>query len=272
MRFGVMGATTHVVVVGGDEERLQVQARTRLEELERRWSRHLSRSDVSQLNRRAGRLTMVSRETFALVDHAVDAWWRTAGRFDPTVTRPRRPFDDVPTADLSDKDAGCHGIRLWPLIDGVTVPAGIELDLVAIGRAYAADIVAAELVAAGAEGASVNIGGDVRCTGRAPTDEGWVLGVRGPRDEVEPDVLRREVAHIVLQDGGVATTRYANGPWSAATIITSEAWRATVIAQALSTTAAADAETLLRAWNATALLFTHDGELVSLSGVEPAAA
>jgi thiamine biosynthesis lipoprotein ApbE len=254
MRFGVMGTITHVVVVGGDEDVLHAHARARLKELDRRWSGAWSRSEVAQLNRRDDRLTMVSPETFALVEHAVDAWWRTAGRYDPTGT-----------------GSGCQGVRLWPLVEGVTVPRGVELDLAAIGRGYAADLLAVELVERGADGACVNVGGAVRCVGTPPSDDGWALGVRSPRDEAGAHVVRREVAHILLQDGAVSTERFAaGGPWAAATVVAREAWQASVVAHALSSLEGDDATSLLAAWSATALLFTPDGELVSPPGLEAA--
>ena len=257
MRFGVMGTTTHVVLVGGDEDALYVQARARLQELDRKWSRYSTRSEVAQLNRRGGRLTMVSVETYALVEPAIDAWWRTAGRFDPTTPR---SSDD------------CHDVRLWPLVDGVTVPKGVELDLSGMARAYAADIVATELVANGAEGACVNVGGDVRCAGRGPSDEGWLLGVRSRRDEAAPDAVRHEVARVMLQDGAIATDRFNGrehaGPWGAATVVAAEAWQACAVVRALADTSADDADALLQAWSATALLFTPEGELLPVSGFE----
>jgi len=261
MRFGVMGTTTHVVVVGGDEDGLYAQARARLQELDRKWSRYSSRSEVAQLNRRSGRLTMVSIETYALVERAIDAWWRTAGRFDPTTPR---SSDD------------CHDVRLWPLVDGVTVPTGVELDLSGVARAYAADIVATELVANGANGACVNVGGDLRCAGSPPSEEGWMLGVRSPRDHAAPDAVRHEVARVLLHDGAIATDRFTGrdhvAPWSAATVVAAEAWQASVVVRALAQTNVEDAETLLEAWSATALLFTPEGELVSLSGLEAVSA
>ena len=113
MRFGVMGTTTHVVVVGGDEDVLYAHARTRLQELDRKWSRYSSRSEVAQLSRRGGRLTMVSIETYALVERAVDAWWRTAGRFDPTTPRSSDDCHDVrrapePPTGSDDRHGGRH--------------------------------------------------------------------------------------------------------------------------------------------------------------------
>src|SRR5437763_13467056 len=60
-------------------------ARRTIADLEARWSRFLPTSEVSRVNANAGRWTVVSPDTFRLIEAAVVAWRVTAGRFDPTV-------------------------------------------------------------------------------------------------------------------------------------------------------------------------------------------
>ena len=79
-----MGTEVHVVVVDGDPGLLD-RARAAIERLEAKWSRFRPTSELSQLNRAAGRTCIVSIETFELVNLAVQAWYLTGGRFDPTV-------------------------------------------------------------------------------------------------------------------------------------------------------------------------------------------
>ncbi len=62
---------------------------------------------------------------------------------------------------------GCRGIVIDPIVGAVTLPSGVELDLGGIGKGLAADLVVDELLAAGAAGACVNVGGDLRAR-RAP--------------------------------------------------------------------------------------------------------
>ena len=63
----------------------------------------------------------------------------------------------------------------------LTVPVLSAIDLGGIGKGMAADIVAEELVEAGATGALVNVGGDLRCAGRPGDDTSWFLGIEDPR-------------------------------------------------------------------------------------------
>ena len=99
-----MGTTAHVVVVTPSDDLAATalaHARTRLEQLESRWSRFRTDSEIARLNRVSGSPAIVSADTRALVARAVEGWERTAGRFDPTVLDAMvalgydRDFDEV---------------------------------------------------------------------------------------------------------------------------------------------------------------------------------
>ena len=82
-RFRAMGTDVHVIVHGPLE--LVQLAREVVDDLERRWSRFLPDSEVSELNRRAGSWVAVSPATVELVGRAVEGWRATDGAYDPTV-------------------------------------------------------------------------------------------------------------------------------------------------------------------------------------------
>ena len=128
-------------------------------------------SEVSIMNR--DRWAHVSIETRHLVDRAVRAWTITGGRFDPTMERQLvaagydRPFSRLPAdADGAQArvkpSAGCGGIVFDPFTSTIHLPGDVHLDLGGIGKGFAADLVTAELLLAGAIGALVNLGGDLR--------------------------------------------------------------------------------------------------------------
>src|SRR5687768_9186864 len=81
-----MGSVAHVVVTGGMEVLLD-RARARIAELEARWTRFRDDSELSRLNRSPDRPVIVSVDTYCLLEHAVAAWERTGGAYDPTVLR-----------------------------------------------------------------------------------------------------------------------------------------------------------------------------------------
>jgi FAD:protein FMN transferase len=250
-----MGSRAHVIVVGGPAG-LADAAAARIERLEGLWSRFRPGSDTSRLNRAAGTRVRVSSETVELVERAVEGWRLSAGAFDPTLLGPviragyDRTFDLIPARahpGRSDAQPGCAGIETGP--DWVRLPAGSGFDPGGIGKGLAADIVSAELLAAGARGACVNLGGDLRVAGEAPGGGAWTVAVEHP-GAPEP------IALLGLADGAVATSTTLRRSWRVdgarrhhlidphtgapsatgvdlAAVVAGQAWRAEVLAKAV---------------------------------------
>lgn len=266
-RRRAMGSDAHLVVVGGRgraDDLLQAGWR-RVDDLERRWSRFLPGSEVSAANRGAGGTVRVSADTLALFQRAVEGWRLTGGLFDPTVgaavvahgydadirevvarrsgSRPREPGPARPAV-------GMGGAVLDPWLPAVTLPAGVTFDPGGIGKGLAADLVVESLLAAGAAGALVNLGGDLRAAGTPPAAEGWTVAVADPRH------AGRDLLRFAVPRGGVATTSPLRRRWRtatgaahhlidpatgrpaasaivAATVVAGEAWWAEVVAKAL---------------------------------------
>ena len=259
--FGAMGTFCHVIVVGPPG--LLDAARRRIEHLEQRWSRFLPDSDLSRVNAAGGAPVAVSAEAFLLVSRAVEGWRLTGGLYDPTVLRAvvaagyDRSFSD-PACSVHRPDEevgagtpapGAGGIRLDPRLRTVQSPPGVLLDPGGIGKGLAADVVVAELMADGASGACVNVGGDLRVAGRAPTEHGWVTGVEDP-------VRRGQVVPMRLHDEAVVTSTRLIRQWHkggramhhiidprtgepstsrvhTATVVAAQGWWAEVLAKAL---------------------------------------
>jgi len=254
LRFRAMGTDCHLVVNGGRP--LADAARARVDELEQRWSRFIDDSDVSRLNRAAGTAVRVAPDTIGLVGRAVEAWRLSGGAFDPTVLGAvlragyTRPFDELgaaPEPGQSPLGVGAADIAVEGEL--VRLPAGTGFDPGGIGKGLAADIVANETVAAGAEGVCVNMGGDVRVAGTAPGGGTWTVAVEHPWQA-------RPLALVGLAEGAVATSttllrRWVSGgaprhhlidPWTGlpsdtdinlATVVAGEAWVAEVLAKAV---------------------------------------
>jgi thiamine biosynthesis lipoprotein len=213
VRFRAMGSDCHVVVVG-DPALLDV-ARGRVEDLERRWSRFRPDSEVSGLNAAGGTYRVVSAETCELVRRAVDGWRRTGGAFDPTVLGDvvRAGYDRTyaavaasPGPGASALHRGCAGIEVDAVTRTVRLPRGTGFDPGGIGKGLAADLVVGELLAAGADGACVNVGGDVRAEGAPPDGLRWSVAVEHPG-------ATGPVAVVALAAGAVATSTVRLRTW-----------------------------------------------------------
>ncbi len=168
----------------------------------------------------------VAPETVELARRAIDAARQTGGRFDATrlpallATGYDRTFAliaaaesarAVASADLSPSERPAPlpppgpappgaALTVDPGAGTVAVAAGHGLDPGGIGKGLAADLVSAELMAAGAEGALVNLGGDLRVRGRGPDEGDWPLSVASPFDP------GRELLRLAVGDGALATS------------------------------------------------------------------
>jgi FAD:protein FMN transferase len=209
-RFRAMGTEVQITLVDGDAGLLAIGER-RIRELESRWSRFVPTSEVSAMNRHAGHPVIVSAETFQLVDRAIRAWTRTEGRFDPTVGAALvahgydRDFAEIdgaaaPAPAASVPAPGASGIELTAGLSAVILPPGVHFDAGGIGKGLAADLTASWLVARGAGGALVNLGGDLHAFGRPPTPEGWIVTVADPFE------AGQELLRVALPEGAVATS------------------------------------------------------------------
>jgi thiamine biosynthesis lipoprotein len=210
-RLRIMGSDAHLLVVGGDE-RLLDSAEQRLQDLEHKWSRFLPRSEVSRLNAQPGKELAVSDDTVLLFSAAVEANRLTLGLFDPTVlasllakgytanrygTGGECRIAGQPAAGTA---PGCHGIDIDPASNTVRMPVGTAFDAGGIGKGLAADIVTEELVQAGASGALVNLGGDLRLRGRAPETDSWVVDIEDP---FAPELA---IATVRMVEGAIASS------------------------------------------------------------------
>jgi thiamine biosynthesis lipoprotein len=218
--FPALG-TTATLVVDGDAGR--AAARARLEEVldtvDRACSRFRSDSELSGVNRAAGRPVPVGPVLLAAVDVALRAARLTDGDVDPTVgTAVRvlgydRDFASVaaeggPLTCRIERAAGWRHVRVDRDAGTMQVPAGVELDLGATAKAYAADWAASTIADATGAGVLVALGGDVAVAGPAPR-AGWP--VRVTDDHAAPPDAPGETIAITI--GGVATSSTTVRRW-----------------------------------------------------------
>lgn len=213
--FRAMGTSAHVMVLGTGPAMaadLTTTARVVVDELERLWSRFLPDSDISRINRSPNRPVRVDSRTTDLVTRSIDAWALTGGRFDPTVGGSLRaagydrPFDELAPVTLGRWQPAPSPVDVvvQPIASTITVPIGVELDLGGIGKGAAADLTVQALLDAGAAGALVNLGGDLRAGGHGPL-EGWNVRLACPGS--------RQERAIRISAGAVCTSSTVKRRW-----------------------------------------------------------
>lgn len=193
-------------------------ARSFLDQLEQRWSRFLPTSDISRLNTRAGELVEVAHNTLVLLATMIEAWEVTGGRHDagilPTLITNgygTSVVDPQRTTVLPDTARFRPGAILDILLDQrngeAALPVGLALDPGGIGKGLAADLTVARLLAGGARGALVCIGGDLAMAGDAPDAAGWIIAVEAPTGG------DAELCTVAISGGGVATSSTRTRGW-----------------------------------------------------------
>jgi len=230
IRFRAMGTDceVHVSAAGDAGRDLGALAVERIELLEQSWSRFRPGSELSRLNARAGMGPVpVSDDLLHLVRRMQQAWHDTDGLFDPTVlasmtalgydtdfaavqSRPAAHWQDVVTAPAP----GMSAVIVDLADSAVTLPAGIGLDPGAIGKGLAADIVAEELMSAGAHRALVNLGGDIAVAGQADDHTPWFVGVEDERLGTDCTDRIERVLELSGPRTGVATSTTMKRRWA----------------------------------------------------------
>jgi thiamine biosynthesis lipoprotein len=216
-QFRAMGCAVEVVIVDGTDD-LRYLAREYIEELEARWSRFRDDSDINKINNAHGEPVKVSPLTISLIRAMIDGWRLTEGAFDPTLLAPlvnlgyATSWENKSDVTTLAADAHNKASLLDIVIDDealtVTAPAGTCIDAGGIGKGLAADFVTEAVVNAGARGAMVNIGGDLRVLGQPPEGDNWVVGVA---DHLDTAVERTQ---LLISSGGVATSGSTYRSWT----------------------------------------------------------
>lgn len=194
------------------------QAKAMLKDFNQRWHPWLnpnpaqpgipSLSGINQKLSQTGTAD-IGHELRPLIQRSFDLREQSSGRFDPTIGHIVKlwGFDDenhfrsAPPADADVLAATQVPTLNWlePTISG-DVPNTRQLDLGAIAKGYAVDLIIEQLKKADLNNALVNAGGDLRVIGNPPGRQ-WKIGIRNPRPELAPSANQAPIAAIELRPG-----------------------------------------------------------------------
>jgi thiamine biosynthesis lipoprotein len=293
-QWPVWSTTARIVLT--DAERLESAreiATRRLALVDAACSRFRADSELMTLP--AGRPVLVSEQLAELVRAALDAAAATDGLVNPTVgallaglgydrdwaemadmatERPARPASRVRVRQVpSWRQVRLEGRQL-------TVPVGVQLDLGATGKAFTADLIAAQIAGELAVGVLVALGGDIATAGPEP-EGGWIVLVQDQPGD--PSITVRLAPQSAIATSSTQSRRWQAGghqmhhivdPRSAAPA--KVVWRSATVAapscaaaNALSTAAlilGLDAPGWLQQQGRAARLVSTTGEVVTIAG------
>lgn len=193
---------------GENAETALEESADQIQTLESLWSVTDSESEIYRANHSAGQTITVSQETAELLSFALEMAEKTNGALDPTIyplltawgftTDTKQVPSDEEIASLL-QYVGYDRIQLED--KSLVVPDGMELDLGAVGKGYAADLVTEVLEEYGVESAIISLGGNIQAIGSRPDGNDWRIGIRAPWEDGNLGVLEINDAAVVTSGG-----------------------------------------------------------------------
>lgn len=207
-----LGTVIEITLLSDREEaarKASLQAFQEIRRIEEWMSPWKEKSDVSRLNRSAGKeWTTVSPETFQVLKKGQRLSERSAGGFDMTIAplsdlwRKAREKGIPPPLEEVRKRLSLVNFRdLWLHPEGKAFlkKAGMAIDLGGIAKGYAVDRASERLIGLGVQHFIVNAGGDLRTRG-FKKDRPWSIGIQHPR------APERLLAMLSVSDSAMATS------------------------------------------------------------------
>lgn len=204
------------IVVGASLEIEQQQQVQRIieesfTEIDTHYNQFNPKSEVSALNRvQAGVPVPLSPNMNSFL-HLVDRFVSiTEGRFDPTIEPLKKlwlPHLINGTLPSNDELAHIHSVVGWRhvhLVDGVFTKDHdqVQLNLDAIAKGFAVDLLVYNLAQAGYRSVLVEWGGEVKATGKHPEGRPWRVYISGLDNSMPNEAL----AYLDLEDASLATS------------------------------------------------------------------
>lgn len=211
-----MGTTYQVKLVPGDNTiagDLAERIDSRLQAMDDRFTTYKDSSELMVLNRATlYQPHVISADMRAVLSIAKKVYALTDGALDPTVEPlvnlwgfgPEYTGDVIPDpADISRllSSVGFDHLMLDNKSGTATRNTDIQLDLSAVAKGYAVDVIADMLSSEGLSNYLVEVGGELRASGHKQNGELWRIAIEKPTDEL--GVVHKA---IVLENTAVATS------------------------------------------------------------------
>jgi len=187
-----MGTVVEQRVYGRNAKHIARTVSREMARLERLWSVYRPSSEIARLKTHAGhRPVWVHPETIAVRTLAREMRELTGGVFDIAAAPLVRLWRNATDAEVS--PSGREIAETLAISQGhpieingrnVFLPmCGMELDLGGIGKGFAADRAMEIYRRYDAEGAMINLGGNVMVMGRKPDGSPWRIGIQSPASD-----------------------------------------------------------------------------------------
>ncbi len=189
----VLGTICTVRILDGASNNAMNAAFARLSEIEAEMSANISGTVVAEINKNAGiKPVPCSAELRYLVKKAMEIYDASDGAFDPSIGALVKlwgiGFDNEHVPEDKDiKNALLLKGKENIIVDDKNgniflAKKGMELDLGAIAKGYAADQLADILGKYRVKAAIIDLGGNIKFVGKKPDKQSWKIGIQNPYD------------------------------------------------------------------------------------------
>jgi thiamine biosynthesis lipoprotein len=226
--FRAMNTNVHTVLLSQTSNAILPDVERLFASYERRLSRFLPDSDLSELNNCPDETYQASPTLFGVLEAALWAAELTGGLYDPTILTALeqagydRSFEQLTTprplvvaehahsltpspVPVKKQVASFQQVYLNAARREINRPVGVKLDLGGIGKGWTVDRAADRLQGVGPF--LVNAGGDIYAYQSPPGQKGWAI------DLVHPFKPGRFMAQVVLNHQALATSTIARRRW-----------------------------------------------------------
>lgn len=209
-KFKAMGGENEILICTDKSVSAEVGAERVIQEvkrIEKKYSRYLPDSVLSEINNSSGKAPVkVDEETASLLNYADACYKQSNGIFDITTGVLRKVWKFSERTLPGKKQVN----EVLPFVGWEKVSwkspmlnlpkAGMEIDLGGIGKEYAVDRCAPILLNLGLTNFLVNLAGDIRTSGNSKHNTPWSVGVTDSRDG------KGVLGVLELSSGAVATS------------------------------------------------------------------
>ena len=222
-RDGIAMDTVVKLTVRGSKSRAELssildEAFAELDALEKKLSMYEPESQISQVNWAAGIDSMaVDGDLFELLRRSAEIAGLTDGAFDPTIGPVTALWKEYregegasaaslpPAEDLRSAAAlvGYGDLALTPPDRVQLKRSGMMLDLGAVGKGYASEVLWKLLSSHNIHSGLIDLGGNIVAVGRRPDGNAWRIGVQDPEKPRGAPILAIEVRNAAVITSGV---------------------------------------------------------------------
>lgn len=223
IRGHTMGTTYSIIYIGGESRKLQDEVEAALYLINDGLSTWIDSSIINQFNKSESGISIDTSlkvnkyfyENYILANvvHSI-----TEGSYDPTVGplveyfgfgQGKKPLISTPDSSYVNSIQANIGFEFTSVNasnNNLTVSKSkptLELDFSGIAKGYAVDVLSDFLSSKGLNNHLVEIGGEVRATGKTETNENWKIGINLPEESASQDAF---IITVGISDKSLATS------------------------------------------------------------------